>query len=187
MTLRSAVVLANVRSPLYLGDHTINCWVPQVSADMYLDTRDRGIVGHLCRGRGWEEGVTKTFMRTVGRNWTVADVGANFGWYTLHFANALRSTGRLIAVEASPRTHDLLATTLENAGLLGDPVRLHNVAAADAPGVVAFTSQPDRALNNHIVQPGTAEAVAASTVSVRAVTLDSLLMQVRRHLAQGRA
>ena len=176
------------KAPLYLGDHTVNCWVPQVSTDMYLDTRDRGIVAHLCRGRGWEPSVTRTFVDTVQSNWTVVDVGANFGWYTLHWANKIRSfrgAGKVISIEASPRTYDLLSTSVENAGLLGSPVSIHNVAATDHAGVVAFTSTPDRSLNNHVVEvPGATgggtAAVAPGTVQVQAVALDAILQQEKR-------
>lgn len=172
LSLLPVVVLAQTKEPFYLGDYKINCFVPQVNADMYLDTRDQGIVGHLCRGRGWEPEITNGMLNALQPSWTVVDVGANFGWHTLHFANKLRpGGGKVISVEASPRTHSLLQTTLENTGMLGNTIRLHNIAISDRPGTVAFSSTPDRALNNHIV----ANNNEAGSVQIQAKPLDALL------------
>ena len=61
---------------------------------MYLDTRDKGIVGHLCRGRGWEPAITNGM-------------------------------------------HAECAAAVVDRGLLGNTIRLHNIAISDRPGTVA--------------------------------------------------
>ena len=72
LSLPPVVVFAQTKEPFYLGDYKINCFVPQGNADMYLDTRDKGIVGHLCRGRGWEPAITNGMLNALQPSWTVA-------------------------------------------------------------------------------------------------------------------
>ena len=176
ISLYATAQVALLTTPFYLGDHTLNCHVPQVQADMYLDSRDLGIVGHLCRGRGWEPHVTQFFLKALKPHWVVVDVGANFGWYTMHFArHASAAGGKVVAVEANPRTFSLLSATVENSGV--SSVALHNVAVSNRAGTAVFSNDPARALNNHIVDSTNATRDA---VRVRTRTLDDILADERR-------
>ncbi len=47
----------------------------------------------------------------------VLDVGTNVGYYTLMFAQLVGPQGRVLGIEASPRTFDLVSTTVEFNGL----------------------------------------------------------------------
>lgn len=46
-------------------------------------------------------------------------MGANVGFYTMLFGSKVTSTGRVMAFEASPRTHDLVSTSVEFNGFAG--------------------------------------------------------------------
>lgn len=60
------------------------------------------------------------------------DVGSNVGYFTLFFAQLVGDYGRVLAVEASPRTYDLVMTTVEfNGGLLA--LLRHAAAQAEQP------------------------------------------------------
>lgn len=47
----------------------------------------------------WERAETLFVQRTIRPTWTVVDVGANFGWFSLTFARAVGSNGRVYAFE----------------------------------------------------------------------------------------
>jgi FkbM family methyltransferase len=113
-------------------------------------------------------------MSTIRPHWTIVDVGANFGWYTMHFGMYVSSRkGKVISIEANPRTHSLISATIENSGIKS--IYLHNVAVSDHNGTVSFSNDPSRGLNNHIV-PQSAE----NTVVIPSVTLDGLLQHETR-------
>lgn len=63
----------------------------------------------------------------------VVDVGANFGWYTTLFAQAVDTSGRVFAFEPVPSTHARLTENLELNQLQGR-VTVVRSAVADAPG-----------------------------------------------------
>ncbi len=101
---------------------------------------------------------------------TVIDVGANIGAITLAAAQVVGETGRVVAIEAHPRTFAYLRENVrlnERAN-----VDLHNVAIGSEPGRIWFT---DYRLDeqNHVVTDGQGFEVAA-------VPLDDLARDVVR-------
>ncbi len=79
------------------------------------------------------------------------DVGTNVGYYTIMFAQLVGAEGRVLGIEASPRTYDLLSTTLEFNGLLSSHVQLLHRAALNVDNrTVQFTTATGRALNNRV-------------------------------------
>lgn len=96
----------------YLGDDTILCRVLG-NYLLYGDTKDIGIVPHLCLNGFWEPWVTLTMLRTVKPGWHCLDVGANHGYYSLLMASLAGVGGRVIALEPNDRLTTLVHRTLE--------------------------------------------------------------------------
>ena len=62
---------------------------------------------------------TKIYRRLVREGDVVLDVGANFGWFTTHFARWVGTTGRVHSFEPVEHIHALAAETLELNALSG--------------------------------------------------------------------
>jgi FkbM family methyltransferase len=75
----------------------------------------------------WEIWLTLLMSRFVKRGMTAIDVGANFGYYTVLFSQAVGSGGCVVAVEPVPSTAQLLALSIELSGYTRYTM-LHEVA-----------------------------------------------------------
>lgn len=105
----------------------------------------------------------------------MVDVGANCGLYTLVAAQAVGASGRIIALEPSPREFERLE---RNVGLNGlRQVRCIAAAAADQAGQATLSvAQPPFAGHNTLGRRFAYAAVAlAEQRTVPAITLDGLL------------
>lgn len=69
---------------------------------------------------------------------TYVDVGANVGLLTMRAASVVGPRGRVIAIEAHPRTHRFLEDNLRLSGLDGRVQAIHR-AVGEAPGMLTFT------------------------------------------------
>ncbi len=69
---------------------------------MYLDSRDIGMSGNLLLDGFWEMWLTEAMARIVKRGMTVADVGANLGYFTLLMADLVGEHGHVHAFEPNP-------------------------------------------------------------------------------------
>jgi FkbM family methyltransferase len=98
---------------------------------------------------------------------TFVDVGANVGYLSLLAWTRVRPGGRVVAIEAHPRTCGFLAG---NVRLNRFPIETHNVAIGERPGELWFTSlrSDDQ---NHAVP----DSAGRAGVRVAVTTLDRLL------------
>jgi FkbM family methyltransferase len=115
---------------VYLGDHTVLSRVIG-RYKMFLDTRDEGFGAHVMLDGYWEMWLTQFIARLVAPGMHVADVGANFGYYSLLMADLVGAAGRLLAVEPNPPVANALRRTLN---LNGFGSRSSVVAAAAGSG-----------------------------------------------------
>ena len=67
----------------------------------------------------WQPALTAYMLRSLLPGDTLVDVGANTGYFALLGAALVGSTGRVVAVEACPRTHERL---LANLALIAVPL-----------------------------------------------------------------
>jgi FkbM family methyltransferase len=102
----------------YLGSQTLLCRVLGKYL-MYVDASDIGIAPHLCLDGYWESWITQAVVRTIRPGWRCVDVGANHGYYSLLFADAVGPRGQVWACEPNPRMADFLERTLRANGFLG--------------------------------------------------------------------
>lgn len=137
---------------------------------IYLSTDDVGFAGHLMLDGFWEIWLTLFMSRFVKPGMTVVDVGANFGYYTLLFGEAVGSSGRVVAVEPVPSTARLLALSIELNGYTGFTA-LHEVALGRNPSGEAHMYVPPHEPKNALVIP----AARPDGVKVKSTNLDTLL------------
>ncbi|MFC7542969.1 FkbM family methyltransferase [Siccirubricoccus deserti] len=74
----------------------------------FVDCRDQGLAPHLMLDGYWEYWVSDFIWRNVKPGETVADIGANLGYYTVLLADLVGPGGRVMAFEPNPRLFDLL-------------------------------------------------------------------------------
>lgn len=91
-------------------------------------------LANLLAGSGYEEKFDGAMMATVTDANLVWDVGANVGIYTMKFAEALASEGRVVAFEPSPRNADALLEMFQ----ADDRVTVQKCALSDRGGNMYF-------------------------------------------------
>ena len=63
----------------------------------------------LLRSKDWEK---KAFLKTIKRNWTVIEIGANQGYFTTLFKKLVGPKGSIHAFEPIPATFELLKESI---------------------------------------------------------------------------
>jgi FkbM family methyltransferase len=97
---------------------------------MLLHTSDRGFACHVMMDGYWEIWITQFFARMMKPGMRILDVGANYGYYTMLFADIAGPEGRVIAVEPNPAAAELLRQSLLLNGF-------HNTASVVEAGLSA--------------------------------------------------
>jgi len=137
---------------------------------IYLSTDDVGFAGHLMLDGYWEIWLTLLVSRLVKPGMTVVDVGANFGYYSLLFGEAVWPNGRVVSVEPVPSTARLLALSLELNGYARS-IAIHEVALGrNASGEAHLYVPPHEPKNALVVA-----AARPDTIKVKSTNLDTLL------------
>jgi FkbM family methyltransferase len=116
----------------YLGNHTSLARVLG-RYKMFLDTRDLDLAPHLLIDGYWEIWVTAAMMRTVRRGSVVADIGANFGYFSLLMADLVGPDGRVLCFEPNPDLVPLLTQTM-GINNFGHQTTIHPVAVGAHAG-----------------------------------------------------
>lgn len=91
---------------------------------MFVDKADLGFSSHVMLDGFWQVWVTRTILRTVREGMSVADIGANVGYYTLLLADLVGDKGHVHAIEPNPRGMHLLQQSVAINGFAGR-VSLH--------------------------------------------------------------
>ncbi len=128
----------------------------------------REVIGrYLCYFGVWEPNTSQWIANQLRPGDTFIDVGAHIGYYSLLASKCVGSTGRVIAIEASPQNYTALKANLERNNVTN--VRAVNAAVSDRAGTLTLYHDPNRnaGLTTTIPQPGfEAECqVSANTLS----------------------
>jgi len=122
----------------------------------------------------FDEAVTWMIMESVRAGQTVLDVGAHFGYCTLLMSHMVGERGRVLALEPTPSTFEILSTNV--AGL--NNVEAVNFAAGDVPGVVAISDYGVRYSAWNTLTPSSRLpeilGTSARSVNVKLARLDNL-------------
>lgn len=134
----------------YLGDHTTLCRILG-RYKLYADTRDIGLASHLILDGYWEMWTTEAISSLVAPGMTVADIGANLGYYSLLMADLVGRTGKVHCFEPNPRLAGLLTNSLAVNGM-GGHAYVQEVALGEEHGrQVALVVPPGEPKNGYVV------------------------------------
>jgi FkbM family methyltransferase len=100
-------------------------------------------------------------------------IGANFGWYSAWLARLVGESGKVVSVEANPRTHELLSHTIELAGLRQHVTAVHTALYKEDGLTVSISMNPERSLNNNIRLEKAQET--SGSANVQTSTLDTIM------------
>jgi FkbM family methyltransferase len=109
------------------------------------------------------------FDRLIGRNWQIADIGANQGLYTLYFSRQ-SPDGRVYAFEPDPRLFAALRNNVQRNG--AENVDLFNAAVASQTATLTLRVGRFNRGDNRIVRN---EVAGLETVGVEALPLDQAI------------
>jgi FkbM family methyltransferase len=121
----------------------------------------------------YENEEIETCRQSIGAGETCVDLGANVGWFTLHFAAWVGAAGRVIACEADPNVAEELRQNCQ-LNAFADRVEILNKAVSDLPGTVRFIRSPRESSGwgSVLRQPGNQ---GGTMIDVPATTLDEIL------------
>ena len=100
---------------------------------------------------------------------TIAEVGANIGYYALMEASIIGNKGKIYAIEPFPPNYELLKKNIE-LNSYGDIVDLHNIAISNEPGITKLYLNDKHNLCN-MLESGNCEGF----VEVETKTLDDFI------------
>lgn len=86
---------------------------------LLLHTADRGFAGNVMLDGFWEIWLNQFFARTIKPGMCVIDVGANYGYYTMLFADIVAAAGQVLAIEPNPAAAELLRQSVRLNGFDG--------------------------------------------------------------------
>ncbi|GAB4385006.1 MAG: hypothetical protein Kow00121_49350 [Elainellaceae cyanobacterium] len=169
--LRSAC--RNACQTAYLGENLILCRI-LTNYLVYGDTRDIGIVPHLCLNGFWEPWVTLAVLRSLKPGWRCLDVGANHGYYSVVMSSVVGSSGRVVALEPNARLASMVSKTLEVNGF-DDRATSIAKAVSDKDGeilkLVIPVGHTGHAALRETASP-TDEVMEVETISIDSLTAD---------------
>jgi FkbM family methyltransferase len=165
-------------SPLYLGDEVALCRV-LTRYKMYIDARDQDFGAHLLVDGYWESWATQFVARTVRPGWTVADVGANHGYYALLLADLVGPSGRVFAIEPNPSTAALMKRSLALNGFAARSTVCEVAAGGPGEGEGSLWV-PEWSPGHAALSPIAEAPPGMASFKVPVATLDSLIGAGRR-------
>lgn len=154
---------------------------PDWTLSFLVEADDRLIAPYLITSGVHEPDLTQHFLRTVAPTDHCLDLGANVGYFACLMARRAQQ-GKVVAVEADPRTFALLRDNMSINFL--DPVMTPLCGAiADREGELTFHRRLTRSGNTSIINPDAAyiESMGepqTESFAVRSFPIDSLLDQV---------
>ena len=100
--------------------------------------------------------------------WTVVDIGANIGAYSVWAASSMESSGRIVAIEPNPVSHEHLLSSLD---YLSVPHVAIRAACGDTTGEVTLHFEPGFTVSSSVVP----FAAGSMSVHVAMRRLDDIL------------
>jgi FkbM family methyltransferase len=165
-------------SPAYLGDGLALCRI-LTRYKFYLDSSDLTFAPHVLIDGYWESWLTRFIARKVRPGWTVADVGAHCGYYSVMMADLVGPDGRVVAVEPNPGAASLLRRSAMLNGF-GERIRISESAAAATDGRAILYAPDGSAGGSSLVTRFGEPGPECERIGVATTRLDSLLAEEKR-------
>lgn len=135
----------------------------------------------------WQPALTRWLCATLRPGDVFIDVGANTGYFSLLAAARVGASGRVVAVEACPRTFEALRANLAQNPPLAKRVRAVQLAASDTRGHVTLYQHRNEPLYNTTVAGAGAGGVPAASdvwsVLQKSASLDASTLSAVSSLA----
>jgi FkbM family methyltransferase len=163
----------------YMGDKTTLCRCLG-RYNMFLDTRDTGLVPHIVADGFWEYWNTQFMVATVKPGMTVMDVGANFGYFSLLMSDLVGPDGRVICVEPNP---EIVACLRRSLCVNGFEARasISEVALGKNPsGSATFCIPLTAFMNGCVVSGAQSTQSGGRMLTVAATNIDTLTKDLKR-------
>ncbi len=142
-----------------------------------LHTADRGFAGQVMMDGYWEIWLNQFFARTIRPGMRIIDVGANYGYYTMLFADIATTAGRVVAVEPNPAAAELLRQSVRLNGF-DSHVQVIEAALGEINEGAGYLVVPDgEPKNAHLSSQPASNATVHSVVLT---TLDHLAVELDR-------
>lgn len=141
-------------------------------AALFFDTRDLSVGIPLALNGDYEPDFNPWLIGTLRQGDIAVDVGANIGFYTVHFAMRVGSGGHVFAFEANPDLVDLLRDSIEFNNL-GDRCTLRHAAVGDREGQMTFGKPSRRLGSGSVVGVEGLRDEPFQPITVPATTLDA--------------
>lgn len=135
----------------------------------YVATTDVGFGAHVILDGFWESWLTAFVASRVKPGWTVADVGANHGYYTLLLADLVGSSGRVAAIEPNSQIASLLRRSVSVNGFDATVTIFESAVGAQDGTQVSFYLPPNEPKNARVLS----DEAAALAPQERLVTTSS--------------
>jgi FkbM family methyltransferase len=123
--------------------------------------------------QGYESRFDAAMMASLKPGMRVFDIGANVGYYTQKFAEAVGPTGEVHAFEPVPASAD----KVRELQLQYPWIHVHQCAVADQPGEVVMSMEDASTSPNHMIAIGESSGSQAS-LKVPVHTIDEMSSQL---------
>ncbi len=158
-------------STVYLGNNRAITRT-KYGARLFLDTRDLSVGIPLALDGDYEPQLNPWMIGTLRPGDVAVDVGANIGFYTIHFAARVGAGGHVHAFECNPELVELLRDSID-INYLESRCTLYPIAVTDHAGDVSF-SQPSKHLGGGSLIEGELSNDTSTKLTVPATTLDTV-------------
>lgn len=145
--------------------------------ELWLDPQDQHLVPFtLMNFRSYEAEETQFLKSIAQNNWTMVDIGANCGWYSLALAQQFRGM-KIHACEPIASTYKILQQNIRHNGLAN--IQTHQLGFADHHGNLHFLYTPECSGATSLLHTGqpVQDVAALQEISCPCTTLDQFCME----------
>ena len=157
-------------STVYLGNNRAITRT-KYGARLFLDTRDLSVGIPLALDGDYEPQLNPWMIGTLRPGDVAVDVGANIGFYSVHFAARVGAGGHVHAFECNPELVELLRDSID-INYLTSQCTLYPVAVTDHEGEVSFNRPAKHLGGGSLIQLHIANDTF-TPITVNATTLDA--------------
>lgn len=139
---------------------------------VYVDKNDTIISHELLTHKMWDPYCTKVFSEIVKKDWTVLDIGAHIGYYSLLASSLVGNKGRVYSFEPDPHNFSLLQKNILENNIHN--VELINKAVGEKKRKVTFHVNTRNTGDNRIFDNGQLR----KEIKVQQIAIDEFLPKI---------